>query len=108
MLFDHASILRMIEWRWGLDPLTVRDQTANNLAEALDFIRPRLQAPQYLVAPVVGAACPAPPGTIASSAGLTASAGGLATTRVASGVRRSTPWHGLASLARSNGFLVRH
>lgn len=36
-VFDHTSILRMIEWRWGLDPLTVRDATANNLAEALDF-----------------------------------------------------------------------
>jgi phospholipase C len=27
----------MIEWRWGLDPFTVRDAGANNLAEALDF-----------------------------------------------------------------------
>jgi phospholipase C len=36
-VFDHTSILRMIEWRWSLDPLTVRDATANNLAEALDF-----------------------------------------------------------------------
>jgi phospholipase C len=103
MLFDHSSVLRMIEWRWGLDPLTVRDQTANNLAQALDFRRPRLDAPQYIVPPVVGAACPAPPSTIASSAGLSASAGGLATTRVVSPVRRTTPWHGLASLARSNG-----
>jgi phospholipase C len=34
---DHTSILRMIEWRWHLAPLTVRDQTANNLAEVLDF-----------------------------------------------------------------------
>ena len=36
-LFDHTSVLKMIEWRWGLEPLTVRDQTATNLAEALDF-----------------------------------------------------------------------
>jgi phospholipase C len=36
-VFDHTSILRMIEWRWSLEPLTVRDATANNLAEALDF-----------------------------------------------------------------------
>ena len=105
-LYDHASILRMIEWRWGLESLTVRDQTANNLAQALDFRRPQLYAPQYLVPDVVGAACPAPPSTIASSAGLSASAGGLAAT-VAPPVRRSTPWQGLASLARSNGFSVR-
>ena len=38
--FDHTSILRMIEWRWGLEPLTVRDATANNLAEALQFAAP--------------------------------------------------------------------
>ena len=34
---DHTSILKMIEWRWGLDALTVRDDTATNLAEVLDF-----------------------------------------------------------------------
>ena len=33
--FDHTSVLRMIEWRWGLAPLTVRDETANNLADEL-------------------------------------------------------------------------
>jgi hypothetical protein len=27
----------MIEWRWDLAPLTVRDRTASNLAETLDF-----------------------------------------------------------------------
>jgi len=66
-VFDHASILRMIEWRWGLDPLTVRDQTANNLAEVLDFQHPRLHAPQYLVPPVVGQACPSTGSVIASA-----------------------------------------
>jgi len=40
---DHTSVLRMIEWRWGLAPLTVRDQTANNLAEVLDFGKPDLK-----------------------------------------------------------------
>lgn len=35
--FDHTSVLKMIEWRWSLAPLTIRDQTAINLAEALDF-----------------------------------------------------------------------
>src|SRR5262249_55248258 len=36
-VFDHTSVLKMIEWRFGLEPLTVRDATANNLAEVLDF-----------------------------------------------------------------------
>jgi len=39
----------MIEWRWNLRPLTVRDRTANNLAEALDFTQFSLFAPQFSV-----------------------------------------------------------
>lgn len=58
-VFDHTSVLRFIEWRWGLDPLTVRDATAANLADALDF-RPRSRrAPAYPVPPgPFGAPCP--------------------------------------------------
>jgi phospholipase C len=46
-VFDHTSVLKMIEWRWGLEPLTVRDATANNLAEALQFISPDLRAKAF-------------------------------------------------------------
>ena len=58
-IYDHTSVLRMIEWRWNLRPLTVRDAQANNLIEVLDFTRPNLDAPQYSV-PVGphGAPCP--------------------------------------------------
>ena len=45
--FEHTSVLRMIEWRWGLAPLTVRDAGANNLAEALALDRRRLGLPQF-------------------------------------------------------------
>jgi phospholipase C len=56
--FDHTSVLRMIEWRWNLPPLTVRDATANNLAEALDFRAPALRAKQFSVPPgPFGEAC---------------------------------------------------
>jgi len=48
-LFDHTSVLKLIEWRWHLDPLTVRDAGANNLADALDFSNPVLSAPQFQV-----------------------------------------------------------
>ncbi len=65
-LYDHTSVLRMIEWRWNLEPLTVRDRTANNLALELDFTRPRLDAAAYPVPPVTGAFCPANPGLITS------------------------------------------
>ena len=66
-LYDHTSVLRMIEWRWNLEPLTVRDWTANNLALELDFTRPRLERAVYPVPPVTGAFCPANPGLIASA-----------------------------------------
>ena len=51
VVFDHTSILRMIEWRWNLAALTVRDETANNLATALDFRAPSLMAKQFAVPP---------------------------------------------------------
>ena len=35
--FEHCSILRMIEWRWNLTPMTARDANARNLAETLNF-----------------------------------------------------------------------
>lgn len=35
--YEHCSILKMIEWRWGLEPMTLRDRHAKNLADALDF-----------------------------------------------------------------------
>jgi phospholipase C len=38
--FDHASVLRMIEWRWGLPPVAARDAAARNLAEVLDLASP--------------------------------------------------------------------
>jgi phospholipase C len=50
-VYDHTSVLRMIETRWSLRPLTVRDQTARNLAEVLDFSRTNLRAAQYPVPP---------------------------------------------------------
>ena len=56
--YDHASILRLIEWRWGLEPLSVRDARAKNLASALDFSRRDLRAPRFAVPYVpAGEAC---------------------------------------------------
>ena len=59
--YEHCSVLRMIEWRWGLEPMSERDANARNLAEALDFTTtrqarqlPAFQAPD----PPVG--CPNP------------------------------------------------
>jgi phospholipase C len=44
-VYDHTSILKMVEWRYGLAPLTPRDAAANNLAETFDFAHPDLSVP---------------------------------------------------------------
>jgi len=43
--YDHTSILKMVEWRFGLQPLTKRDAAARNLAEVLDPRRPQASPP---------------------------------------------------------------
>src|SRR5262249_42624041 len=50
-VYDHTSILKLIEWRHRLQPLSVRDAAANNLAHVLDFEHPRLSVPQANIAP---------------------------------------------------------
>jgi phospholipase C len=44
-VYDHTSILKFVEWRFGLKPLAPRDAAARNIAEALDFSRPRTSVP---------------------------------------------------------------
>jgi phospholipase C len=43
--FDHTSILKLVEWRYGLKPLTPRDTAAANPARILDFTAPNLHVP---------------------------------------------------------------
>ena len=53
--YEHCSILRMIEWRWGLEPMRERDRYAKNLAEVLDFSARRapIDIPKIVVPPTV-------------------------------------------------------
>jgi phospholipase C len=67
--YDHTSILKMIEWRFGLPPLTVRDQTANNLAEVLNFAAPNPTAPTFNV-PTGPFGRPCPPTSATPSSNL--------------------------------------
>jgi phospholipase C len=92
MLFDHNSVLKMIEWRWNLKPLTVRDAAANNMALALDFSQPNLNASLYAVPPgPFGAACPVVAAPAAPAA--TSSAGG-------------ERWDQLAAVAKTYGWPI--
>jgi phospholipase C len=47
LVFDHTSVLKLIEWRWGLAPLTPRDASSDirNLAYALNFNQPQTAVP---------------------------------------------------------------
>lgn len=53
--YEHCSILKMVEWRWGLEPMTLRDRNARNLAETLDFSRRRdaVTLPRFTADPAV-------------------------------------------------------
>jgi len=65
--YDHTSVLKLIEWRWGLAPLTQRDASSSphdpaNLAHALDFTSPDPEVPNLpVLAPFVPTACTASP-----------------------------------------------
>jgi phospholipase C len=47
LTYDHTSVLKLIEWRWGLAPLTLRDggSDISNLAYALNFSSPQTAVP---------------------------------------------------------------
>lgn len=105
-VYDHTSILRMVEARWGLAPLGARDATTNNLANLLDFSQEPRLAPQYPVPPiVVGTACPATvalPSDDSIPAMRTVRGGGVATLAPS----RRAQWSALGELAAKHGFRI--
>lgn len=88
--YDHTSVLKLIEWRWGLPPLTPRDAAARNIAEVLNFSAPPdLTAPRWNVPAVLPEACPAD-ATPASPPPVP--------------TEHELTWAALASLAQASGF----
>jgi phospholipase C len=47
-VYDHTAILKLIEWRWGLAPLTLRDTSSDigNPAVTFDFTSPDATVPE--------------------------------------------------------------
>jgi phospholipase C len=94
LVFDHTSILKLIEWRWGLQPLTARDASddVQNLAYALNFEHPNDAVPALPLppAPLLGAPCLGSGGIL-----------GAAPTPSAN------VWSELARSAAANGFAVK-
>jgi phospholipase C len=96
-VYDHTSILKLIEKRWSLPSLAARDANALSIGTALDFEQAPRTAPEYAVAPILaGVACPATPAATASSAL------GLSATRTAN----EDEWGPLYNLAKSSGWSV--
>ncbi len=98
-VYDHTSILKMVETRWGLAPLGAKDAAANNLADVLDFSQSPRSAPQY----------PAPPTIVPAACAETLAANSAV--RVASSARTKTApagenWHELRQLAAANGWAL--
>lgn len=59
-VFDHTSVLKLIEWRWGVPPLTARDASPliGNFLTALNFSAPNASVPTVpLPRPVIAAPC---------------------------------------------------
>lgn len=60
-VFDHTSVLKLIEWRWGLKPLTARDASNDiaNLADLMNFNQPKTALPELPEpsAPALAAPC---------------------------------------------------
>ena len=60
-LYDHTSVLKLIEWRYNLPPLSPRDASiqVGNLASALNFAHPDTSVPSL---PVITPPIPTPCG----------------------------------------------
>ena len=108
-LYDHTSVLKLIEWRWGLQPLTSRDASTastdpGNLATVLNFDSPNPRVPLHLpvLAPFTPSACPAP-----ASPGATSTSGANASIQVAGGTDPSADrdtWIGFQQSGLLNGW----
>jgi phospholipase C len=52
-VFDHTSILKLVETKWNLPALTKRDANANNMLDMLDLSRAAFAKPPALAKPLV-------------------------------------------------------
>ncbi len=102
-LYDHTSVLKLIEWRWGLRPLTSRDASTDpsdpgNLATVLNFDSPDSRVPPHLpvLPPFTPSACPAP-----GPAALVAGAGGRSSLQPAAATTPSADGETWADFQRS-------
>ena len=111
LVFDHTSVLKLIEWRWGLPPLTPRDASTdvNNLAYALDFNNPQTAVPSLPKPHTPWIVWPCFADLFGGLSSLNAPAGGTAasTARVpVASARKTAVWQDMHTIAQKNGFNV--
>ncbi|HEY1469715.1 MAG TPA: alkaline phosphatase family protein [Candidatus Acidoferrum sp.] len=104
LVFDHTSVLKLIEWRWGLAPLTPRDGSSDiqNLAYALNFKQPQIAVPSL----------PKPETPLVATPCFQNLVGGLSAEEARSGAGPSSSgktakWKDLGLQAQKYGFKVR-
>jgi phospholipase C len=52
-VYDHTSVLALVETKWNLPALTRRDAAAHNMLDMLDFAAPAFLKPPKLAKPLV-------------------------------------------------------
>ena len=78
-VFDHTSVLKLVETKWNLPALTRRDANAHNMLDMLDFSRAAFAKPPALAKPLLSTASKAlacnvsGPGTIPPPGSVTGS-----------------------------------
>ena len=101
LVYDHTSVLKLIEWRWGLAPLTPRDGSSDigNLAYALNFSSPQTAVPTLPIpaVPAFAAPCPQNPGGVFSA---------VQTGRGAVSSSSTAIWKEMQTMATKYGFQV--
>jgi phospholipase C len=72
VLYDHTSILAMVERKWNLPACTWRDANANDLMDFIDLGNAAFLDPPRLAAPAASTGSPGHPGTIPPSGSIVA------------------------------------
>ena len=112
LVYDHTSVLKLIEWRFGIPPLTPRDASSdvNNLAYALNFASmipevPSLPKPQtpFFVTPCFQDLLS---GLFSSNVATPTTSTAAAKATPTTSASKTAVWSSLRSMAQSSGFPV--
>jgi phospholipase C len=110
LVFDHTSVLKLIEWRWGIAPLTLRDASSdvNNLAYALNFNNAQTAVPSLPKPHTPFIATPCFQNLLRGAAVPATGATTPATTpgKPTASAQKTVVWRDLRSMAQQNGFNV--